>query len=300
MRTVRINIWQGEAAPLRAVARKELHVWSVFCSHWVAAGPLWSSQLLPLNLACVSLWSYSGSLLPTSSAEASRDAGAHGGRKEPCLVQERSIMLQVGSQLVFSKRKRDQWPHLSRLWREQSIPSDLSWRKKIILHASPVLWSPCREARNICLQRFLMQIWFVTAKMCTFCVVYIWRIVVLDKLSSLPSKITYSLILLSNFKDRLRGWKCQYVINFTVASSWHQSFRWRAVIKWSSLKLQQVQGRYSTSFTVSSGKILRWDWWTLVDCLITPMDWVDEITCPCKVACSHSFLSCHSCSLCKK
>lgn len=128
-----------------------------------------------------------------------------------------------------------------------------------------------------------------------------WRIVVLDKLSSLPSKITYSLVLLSNFKDRLRGWKCQYVINFTVASSWHQSFRWRAVIKRSSLKLQQVQGRYRSSFTISSGKILRWNWWTLVDCLlITPIDRADEIACPCKEVCSYSFLSYHSCSLCKK
>lgn len=146
-----------------------------------------------------------------------------------------------------------------------------------------------------------MQIWFICYCQNVCCFVYIWRIVVLYKFSSLRSKITYSLILLSNFKDRLRGWKCQYVINFTVASSWHQSFRWRAVIKWSSLKLQQVQGRYSTSFTVSSGKILRWNWWTLVDCLlITPMERIDEITGPCKVGCSHSFLSCHSCSLCKK
>lgn len=142
---------------------------------------------------------------------------------------------------------------------------------------------------------------FITAKMCTFCFVYIWRIVVLDKLSLLPSKILCSLLLLSDFKDRLRGWKCQYVINSTVASSWHQSFRWRAVIKWSSLKLQQVQGRYSTSFTVSSGEILRWNWWTLIDCLlIIPTDRVDEITCPCKIVYSHSFLSCHSCNLCKK
>lgn len=37
VRTVRINIWQGKAAHLRAVARMELHVWSVLCSHWVAA-----------------------------------------------------------------------------------------------------------------------------------------------------------------------------------------------------------------------------------------------------------------------
>lgn len=142
---------------------------------------------------------------------------------------------------------------------------------------------------------------FITAKMCTFCFVYIWRIVVLDKLSSLPSKILCSLLFLSNFKYRLRGWKCQYVINSTLASSWHQSLTWRAVIKWSSLKLQQVWSRYSISFTVFSSEILRWNWWTLIDCLlITPTDWIDEITCPCKIVCSHSCLSCHLCNLCEK
>lgn len=155
-------VWQGEAAPLRAVARKELHMWLVLCSHWVAAGTLWSSQLLPLNLAGASLWSYSGTLLPTGSADPSRDAGAHGGRKEPSLAQERSIMLQLGSQLVFSKRELKSWPHLSSLEREQSIPSDFSHEGKRPFNNFPLCPGVLVERPEITsLQCFPMQIWLI-------------------------------------------------------------------------------------------------------------------------------------------
>lgn len=200
-------------------------------------------------------------------------------------------------------------PHLSP-GSKQSISTDFNCERKKPINIFPLYPTALVERPEISsvpqhLPKQIESIYYcqkcvfsVFYKICIFC---IWRKVVLDKLSSLPSKILYSLLLLLNFKDRRRGWKCQYVINSPVAGSWHQSFRWRAMIEWSSLKLQQVQGRYSTSFAVSSGEILRWNWWTLIDCLlITPADRADKTSCPYKIVCSHSFLPCHSCNLCKK
>lgn len=272
----------------------------------------WSSQLLPLYLACISLWSFSGTFLSTSGADPSGSAegSIHAGtrrEKGTTSVRGSSFTLQPGSQLMFSRKVLDWWPQppIACLPVVSSRALQILTAKRkdpliFFLYTLEPLWSGWKYHLSLDTYPSKLNL-FITAKMCTFCFVCVWRILVLDELSSLPSKILCSFLLLSNFKDRLRGWRCQYVINSTAASSWHQSFRWRGVIKWSSLKLQQVQGRYSTSFTVSSGEILGWNWWTLIDCLlITPMDWADKTTCPYKIVCSHSFLSCHSCNLCKE
>lgn len=69
---------------------------------------------------------------------------AHEGRKEPALVQGSSIKLQSGSQLTFSKRELDPWPHLpiTCLGREQSVPTDFNDEGKRTFNILP----PCPRA----------------------------------------------------------------------------------------------------------------------------------------------------------
>lgn len=102
MRAIRMYIWQGEATLLRAVVSKELDMQSVFCCNRAAAGTLWISQLLSLSclgFPVVLLWHFFSTSSVDPSGAAVGSIHARTSRKK-------------GSQLMFSKKELDWWPHL--------------------------------------------------------------------------------------------------------------------------------------------------------------------------------------------